>query len=110
MKDEKVIITLMKIVFVHNGLNKLFNKYDKQKRGYLNLDEFTEMLKIIDKQLTDEDIVLYFYLFDTKNLKQIDKHLFEQRLKLFESENKELVYPNLEQNAVQSDESPSYSF
>ncbi|KAL4448807.1 hypothetical protein ABPG74_012896 [Tetrahymena malaccensis] len=68
------IITDLKEIIKANKMNlfEIFEKYDENKGGTLDLQEFTKMLKEVANGLKDYEIQVIFRKFDSNNDKNID--------------------------------------
>ena len=54
-------------------LYALFDVMDRKGNGYLSLEEYKELMMILDEKLTDEDIQAAFNLLDTDKNGKLDK-------------------------------------
>ncbi|EAS02860.3 Serine/Threonine kinase domain protein (macronuclear) [Tetrahymena thermophila SB210] len=68
------IITDLKEIIKANKMNlfEIFEKYDENKGGTLDLQEFTKMLKQVANGLKDYEILVIFRKFDSNNDQNID--------------------------------------
>lgn len=53
------------------SLKRVFNDFDKSKKGYLIYKEFKEMAQKMVKEISDEDSVLAFKIIDVNNSQTI---------------------------------------
>lgn len=61
-----MINELKRIIKNHNlNLKQIFTNFDKSKDGKLNLEEFTKLILVIDKNLPNAEIKTIFDLFNT---------------------------------------------
>jgi len=57
---------LKRIIKNHNlNLKQIFTNFDKSKDGNLNLEEFTKLVRIIDKKILPEETQVIFNMFNT---------------------------------------------
>ncbi|EGR28771.1 protein kinase domain protein [Ichthyophthirius multifiliis] len=71
-KAHHVIQKLQYAILKHNiNLNDLFNKYDKSEDQQLNIEEFSNLIRKIDKDLNDEETLIIFGIFDINKDNQI---------------------------------------
>ena len=69
-------------------LKKVFNDFDKSKKGYLIYPQFKEMAQKLLKEITDEDALIAFKLIDDNSSETIDFHkLSRHYIKINELEN-----------------------
>ena len=53
-------------------LYKVFNIFDKDKSGSLDLEEFGKIMKKLDPEINEEDIKIVFEIVDTDNSKTVE--------------------------------------
>lgn len=58
----------------------LFQKFDKDCSGELDLSEFSKMIKRIDKELGDQEVESAFNMFDRRKVKMISFEDFKTTL------------------------------
>lgn len=62
--ESKVLLIIEKLVYSINkfkiNIDNLFKKFDSPKTNFLRIDQFEEMLLLIDKSLKKDEILLAF--------------------------------------------------
>jgi Ca2+-binding EF-hand superfamily protein len=77
---KEVFVKLHKIIVKHGlSLKKVFNDFDKQRRGSLNFQEFKVMVQKMCKDISDEEAKLAFKMIDEDDsdsleFAEMDKH------------------------------------
>jgi len=75
---EKLIVQFRKIVKNRNAdLKKIFSNFDKSGDQVLNLEEFSKILLVIDKNLPMSEIQAVFHVYDKNNDQTIDFEEFK---------------------------------
>ena len=54
------------------SLRRVFNDFDKARKGYMIFSEFKEMIQKVVKQISDEDAQIAFGMIDVNNSSTID--------------------------------------
>ena len=53
------------------SLQRIYNDFDRAKKGYLNYQQFKNMLQKIGKQITEDDAIISFNILDDNHSKTI---------------------------------------
>ena len=53
-------------------LKRVFNDFDKAKKGYLNFQEFKELSQKMLKEMSDDDVLVGFKMVDENNSNTIN--------------------------------------
>eukprot|EP00828_Plagiopyla_frontata_P015023 TRINITY_DN1954_c0_g1_i5.p1 TRINITY_DN1954_c0_g1~~TRINITY_DN1954_c0_g1_i5.p1 ORF type:complete len:573 (-),score=107.27 TRINITY_DN1954_c0_g1_i5:71-1789(-) len=74
----KQVLTDLQTIILQNNLdvNKIFQNFDKQQKGSLNINEFTDIIQIINNKLDAKVIQTIFKKFDANNDQSISKEEF----------------------------------